>query len=258
MKKIQCYLIIILVLLFFQSNLYALNIKLPYVQYTLALDLYSSGRYHSSIKEFNNLINEHQGNANYIGKANYWLGLNYFNLKKYKTADSYFQKVVNNYPNCSYYKHSLYYHGRARYKRKHYNTAIKVFSGFYTRYPNNEFADNSMFWKGVCHWRQKKNKPALSYFYRVIKKYPTGNKADASRYMIQLIKGGPKKTIIKTVEADTSYLDDWAELLKTKEHALKEKEDEIKTKEDTLKEKEGIINHAQDKLKIPDTVKTNN
>ena len=99
MKKIQYYLIIILVLLFFQSSFYALNITLPYVQYTLALDLYSNGRYHNSIQEFNNLINEHQWNANYVGKANYWLGLNYFNLKKYKIDDSYFQKVVKNYPN---------------------------------------------------------------------------------------------------------------------------------------------------------------
>ncbi len=241
---------IIPALLFIPHNSHTLNIALPDVQYTLALDLYMWGNYNSSIKEFNNLINEHPENTKYIGKAYYWIGLNYLSLKKAETAGKYFEKVINEYSYSAFYRNAYYYNGRVRYIRKHYNTAIKIFSTFYSKYPYHDLADNAMFWKGVCSWRQKKNKTALSYFYKVISKYSKGNKADASRYMIQLIKGGRGKTIVKTLPADTSYLDDWAELLKTKEEALKEKEKQIGIKEKTLVGKEKVINHAQAEYKI--------
>ncbi len=253
-KKIYNFIFSIFILIFFWSNINALNVTLPYVQYTLSLDLYRASRYNSSIKEFNNLINENPEQMGYIGKANYWLGLNYFALKKFKTADSYFRKVINYHPNCDFYKHAIYYHGQSQYMQKHYNTAMKIFTGFYNKYPWHELADNSMFWKGVSYYKLKNNKTALKYFYRVIKKYPTGNKADASRYMINLILGVGKKVIVKKI--DSAELDALAELLKTKEEALIEKEKEISTKEKVLTEKEKIIMDAQEKFKITETQET--
>ena len=73
---------IILFIFIMLANASALNVTLPHVQYMLALDLYKAGRHYSSIEEFKYLIKKNPDELEYIGKANFWLGLNYYSLKK--------------------------------------------------------------------------------------------------------------------------------------------------------------------------------
>ncbi|MDD5066715.1 MAG: tetratricopeptide repeat protein [bacterium] len=245
--------IILLSILTLSQNGLALHKPLPFAQYILALDLYSQGDYYSSLKEFNNLKDEHPEQTRYVGNSYYWKGLCYYALKKYSQAEKQFNKVINYYPKSDYYVQSVYQLGKTKYSMKQYGPAIRIFSDFYRKYRRSDLRDNSLFWKGVCYYRMKDNKKALNDFYEVLKKFPLGNKDDAARYMILLIKGGSgqPEIIYQKVEVPAdNKLGDLAELLRTKEAALKEKEAAVAAKEDTLKAKEDIINQAQEKLNV--------
>ncbi|MBN1899145.1 MAG: hypothetical protein JW827_10230, partial [Spirochaetes bacterium] len=67
--------------------------------------------------------------------------------------------------------------------------------------------------------------------------------------MITYIKGVRTVVTVTKKVADTSHLQDWEDLLRTKEQALAEKEKELVTKETVLTEKESLINEAQENLK---------
>lgn len=238
------------------TQLYSLHITLPQAQYMLALELYSKGRYRSAITEFKNLIKEHPGAIEYVANSYYWLGLSYLSLRKYKGAERNFKYVLTHFPKSKYYVNSLYQLGRTYYIWKRRKKAIKIFTKLYKRYPRHELADNALLWRGVSYYKLKNTKRALKDFYTILRRYPRGNKADAARYMITYIKGGAPTVIVKKVpakEIDTSKLQSWEELLKTKEQALEEKEKELKAKESILDEKEQLIDKAQKEFKIGET-----
>jgi TolA-binding protein len=246
--------VVFLSILLYAVSLSALHTPLPLAQYILALDLYSQGRYGDSIKEWSNLIVEHPEQTRYIGNSYYWQGLCFFAQGKYSKAEKNFNKVINSYPEADYYVHSVYQLGRTKYCQKEYGRSIRIFSNFYKTYKKSSLRDNSLFWRGVSHYKSKDNKKALADFYEVIKKFPLGNKDDAARYMIALIKGGPRGepeiVIQKVMVPAENNLGDLAELLRTKEEALREKEAAVLAKEDALKAKETIIDQAQEKLNV--------
>lgn len=229
----------------------ALHTSLTLAQYILSLDLYSRGKYGYAIKEFNNLIKEHPTDAKYVGNSYYWIGQCHIALKEYTKAEKSFSKVRTLYKESNYYIPSYYHIGRAKYSQKKYQQAKGIFYQFYKKYKKSNLVDNALFWHGVCNYKLKNNKEALKDFKKVLKLYPLGNKADASRYMITLMQGTRTEVIVeKPVQVQDAKLGDLAELLKTKEEALKEKEITINAKEEALKAKEEVINQAQEKLDV--------
>ncbi|MBN1898876.1 MAG: tetratricopeptide repeat protein, partial [Spirochaetes bacterium] len=172
MKKLIIFTVIILLS---AEVIYSLHTPLPMAQYNLALGLYMKGHYHSAVKEFRNLINEHPESEKYLSRGRYWLGLSYLAIKKYKLARDNFSYVINHFPRSLYYIDSIYQLGRTYYQWNKRNTAIKYFKKVHKRYPGHELADNSLLWEGVSYYKLNNKDSALSRFYTILKKYPKGN-----------------------------------------------------------------------------------
>ncbi len=167
--------------------IHAVDKSIEKAQFSLAEELFSSGRYSEAIEEFDRLLVE-MNTKKYAADCRYFLGNSHLSMGEYKKAEEHFSLIMNEYRESVFHSPSLYLLGRSQYLQKRYADSIRMFDSYVERYPLLEYADNSLYWKGEALLGMNDREAAKKTFEEILRRYPQGNKADAARFKLRLME----------------------------------------------------------------------
>ncbi len=158
-------------------------------EYTKAVEAYKNiiDKYHFSkwVKIAQSRINLIKDNLDYDYKplSGYILAEKYYENKKYKNAVSEFQKIIDDYPDCSLADDAQYDIGDIYlFKLNESSKAIPEFQKILDNYPASKYAENAHYKIGECYRRMQKYTDATDVYKKFIRKYPKSNFLDYSYY----------------------------------------------------------------------------
>ncbi|RKX96957.1 MAG: hypothetical protein DRP54_09605 [Spirochaetes bacterium] len=186
-KRIILFFLIFSCLVAIPIILFPKNTSLEEAQYMLALELFNRNMYSESIREFGRLLYE-MDTTRYREECYFYLGKAYYLKKDVKTARSYIETFIRNYPNSRHFHEALYIKGRLLYLQKRYTDAIKIFDEYVRRFPSLSLADNSLYWKAVSLIYLNKKDQAKRVLRSLLERYPYGNKSDAARFKLTMLQ----------------------------------------------------------------------
>jgi outer membrane protein assembly factor BamD (BamD/ComL family) len=261
-KSIFVFFTILLCITLIPAVIFCRSTSVEDAQYSLAIELFKTGRYSEAIVEFDRLLKVMK-TKKYADACYYYIGSSYYYKKNYRKAKPYFEWIVKRHRTSRYHGPSLYLLGRCELLQENYTKSIRLFDDYVKKYPRESYADNSLYWKGEALLDLDRNGEAKVVFEQLLKRYPYGNKADAARFKLRLMElekriAGQKEVQEKIPEAGEgaeAYLDTIAGLKENEEsykseiEKLNDQIDHLKTQVNTLKELAEVAGNEQDKIR---------
>ncbi|MEA3560703.1 MAG: outer membrane protein assembly factor BamD [Candidatus Omnitrophota bacterium] len=225
----------------------------PEEQFKWALELYDSGDYERTIKEFEQLIDNFPL-SKLCAESRYYIGLAYEAMGKHYYAFLAYQQIIDDYPQSErideiiereYKIANLFYRGeKASILGKSIplvsskDKALEVFQKIIENSPYGKYGDLSQYRIAIYYKDTARYNEAIKEFYKIIDNYPKSELVDDARYEIALCRGKQaaacdyKEEIIdKAIEEFENFLKDYPQSnitddAKDKLFALKEKKAE--------------------------------
>lgn len=113
--------------------------------YSYAKKLADNRDYHRSIIFYNKII-DLVPNSKYVENALYWIGENYYDLRDYRNAINYFQKVLAN-PGIEKDDSALIKIGVIYFEEQKFEEALKYFQRVINEYPNSKYLNIAKSWE---------------------------------------------------------------------------------------------------------------
>lgn len=134
-----------------------------------------------------------------LAKKYYDSGVVYNRISAYKSAEIYFQKVVDEYTDTEYAPLATFGLAEMKYKLKEFNLAKEKFSDFIIVFKDhilvekaNEYIEKASFEAGESAFDKKEYSKALEYFHSFLSDFPEGKKAKKVSEYIEKINSIPQ------------------------------------------------------------------
>ncbi len=161
MKRIVFFLIMF--------NILSLNADINF-----AKKLFNDGLIEESRNEFEKIINESPASSE-AAEANYYIAMGYIQQKDFKTAVSYFNKILTGYKNYNKYDLILFEMGKAYLKLQKYDSAVQIFNELFKRFPTSENMKKSLKYFADALYLSKDYNFAIITLDKLIKNYSQSN-----------------------------------------------------------------------------------
>jgi len=102
----------------------------------------------------------------------YWLGETYFKGSDYKQAQSYYLKVIENYPESEYRPQAYYSLGWSFFDQGNYEQAISYFQKLTSKYASHTLAEDALFKIGEAQLNLSRYQDATETFLKYTSEYP--------------------------------------------------------------------------------------
>jgi TolA-binding protein len=145
--------------------------------YAAAVQLQNHGSYDLAEQAWGKFIEQFKADAR-IGKATHYLGVCYFQQRKYDQALATFQNVIQGYPQLEILDAAYLYLGVTQYtiaqngKPELFDTAAETFNTLIARYAQSRFLPDALFYRGECFYLRGKKAEAIQVYGQLITRFP--------------------------------------------------------------------------------------
>jgi tol-pal system protein YbgF len=154
-------------------------------QYAAAVQLQNHGSYDLAEQAWSKFLQQFKGDPR-AGKAMHYLGVCYYQQKKYDQAITTFQNVIQTYPQLEALDATYLYLGVTQYtqaqnnKPELFDAAIETFQTLTTKYPQGRFVPDAQFYRAECLYARGKKAEAIEAYRQFVTNYPDDKRqADA-------------------------------------------------------------------------------
>lgn len=102
----------------------------------------------------------------------YWLGETYFKGADYKQAQSYYQKVIEEFPQSDYVPQAYYSLGWSSFAQGDYDNAVDFFNKLLTEFPQHSLAEDALFKLGESYLNKEEYEQAIQQLEQFTRAYP--------------------------------------------------------------------------------------
>ena len=102
----------------------------------------------------------------------FWLGETYFKGADYKRAESYYQQLIELFPQSVYIPQAKYSLGWSYFEQGKYAMAKKAFLKMLQQFPSHRLSEDAAFKLGECEYNLSSYQVAIDYFQNYIFRYP--------------------------------------------------------------------------------------
>ncbi len=142
-----------------------------------------------------------------LAKKEYNSGVVYDRIGTYKSAEMYFQKVIDEYTDTEYAPLATYGLAEMKFKLKEYHDAKVKFSDFLIVYTDhllvekaNEYIEKSSFMSGEKAFKAEEFPKALEYFQEYMTEFPKSKHTKKASEYIEKLNAMPKPTVEESDE----------------------------------------------------------
>jgi len=145
--------------------------------YAAAVQLQNHGSYDLAEAAWTKFIQQFKNDPR-IGRATHYLGVCYFQQKKYDQALATFQNVIKTYPQLDLLDASYLYLGVTQYtlaqngKPELFAAAADTFNALITKYPQGRYVPDALFYRGECFYLQGKKQEATEVYGQFVSRFP--------------------------------------------------------------------------------------
>lgn len=174
--------------------------------YAAAVQLQNHGSYDLAEQAWLRFLNQFKSDPR-AGKAMHYLGICYFQQKKYDQALATFQDVIQSYPQLDILDATHLYLGVTQYtmaqdgKPDLFDAATKTFQALMAKSPQGRYAADTLFYQAECFYLQGKKQEAAQAYRQFVTNYPNHKYHADALYAL----GVAQEELSQFVDAGATY-----------------------------------------------------
>ncbi len=156
----------------FQKD-YPYSKRLFEVEFLIARCYLKQGHLYKASSAFEELLKKSKkSKLDKVDEIMFWSGETYFKGKDYKRARTFYQKIINEFPQSHFVSYACYNSAWASYELKDFPQAKKEFEYFIDKYPNHEYVAEAQFKIGEILFESNQQAKAQRFLLVYLKRHP--------------------------------------------------------------------------------------
>ncbi|MEW6378320.1 MAG: tetratricopeptide repeat protein [bacterium] len=164
-------------------RLYPNSPKVPYAQFRIAESYFKQKNYEQSLTWYQKLLDQYPDKSDLLDKALYRLGQLYFFKKDYEKADSFYQKLLGQCPGSRLAGDALFWSAESNSQAGKWKEASQSYRQFLNNYPNHSHAADAAYGLGSAYLKLQDEGQALKAFQELTTRYPQNKQQVAKAWL---------------------------------------------------------------------------